>query len=154
MGKQKKNRIFFRPLELSDATHISKWLADHLRQSAEWERHFHHLLLQEWQKTEKLSRQLGWMAMSGNQRLFFLEIAGENDIFLTAPRGILENRITALAAWRMAIVHIRSLDILSGIRVTLAPTRDTECECLLELGFIELAPNGGSTGQRNFLLSW
>ena len=149
----KKNRISFRPLELSDAPYIGKWLADTLGQSAGWQRQFLRLLLEEWHATEKLARQMSWMAISGDQRLFFLEIAGEDQVFLTAPHGILENRPTALAAWRRAIVHLRSLPGLPGIRVTLDHTRDVEGECLLELGFTELAANG-FPGQRTFLLLW
>ncbi len=153
MPGPRKNRIHFRPLELPDAAYISRWLADSLGQSAEWERQFLRLLQDEWHKTGKLARQLSWMAMSGKHRLFFLEIAGEDEVFLTAPRGILENRITALAAWRQALVHLRGLGTLPSIRVTLDSVRDIECKCLLQLGFTELSTNG-SPGHRTFYLAW
>ncbi|HEY4108682.1 hypothetical protein [Puia sp.] len=149
----KKNRIRFRLLELSDATYICRWLAATLHQSPEWESHFLRLLLEEWHNNEKLTRQTSWMALAGEQRLFFLEIAAEDEVFLTAPPGILDNRLTALAVWQLAIAHLRSLRTLPGLHVTLEATRDIECECLLQLGFIELAANGFHN-QRVFKLIW
>lgn len=138
----RKNRIRFRPLEFSDALFICRWVADMLGQSTQWERRFLHLLLEEWQKTEKLTRRTSWMAVSGDHRLFFLELSGEDQIFLTAPKAILENRITALAAWRLSLKHLRRLGTLPRIRVTLDRSRETECRCLLDLGFTEITANG------------
>ncbi|GGB19308.1 hypothetical protein [Puia dinghuensis] len=158
----KKHRIYFRPLQLSDAIYISQWLADALRQPPGWERRLRRLLKEEWQKTDKLSRQMSWMCMSGNDPLFFLEIAGADEVFLTAPRGVLNNRPAALAAWRRVIVHLRSLRVngrrtLSGIHVKLENSRHIECECLLQLGFTEIphseAPNG-TLNHRSFQLTW
>jgi hypothetical protein len=147
----RKNRIYFRPSELSDALFISRWLADWLKQSPAWERQFLHLLLDEWQKTDKLTRQTSWMAMYKDQRLFFVEIAAHDEVFLIAPKGILDSRTTALAAWQRTITHIRNLGTLPGIRVTLDKTRDIESQCLLDLGFIETTINGA---QRSFELRW
>jgi len=147
----KKPRIRFRLVELSDAAYISRWLAESLRQSPEWECQFLNLLLEEWHDTEKLARQTSWMAMAGTQRLFFLEIAGQEEIFLTAPKGILDHRETALAAWQRSIAHLRSLGSLTSLRVSIDRTRHTECECLLDLGFTEITANGFHN-QRSFLL--
>jgi len=149
----RKSRIRFRPVELADAIYICRWLAEALHQPPGWEHHFLHLLLEEWDNTEKLARQTSWMAMHGDQRLFFLEIAGEDEIFLTAPKGILDNRSTALAAWQRAITHLRGLGALTSLRVTLDRTRDVECGCLLELGFTEITTNGFHN-QRTFLLAF
>ena len=149
----KPNRIRFRPSERSDAAHIGKWLAGTLRQSPEWERQFVKLLLEEWAQTAKLLRDTSWMAMYGKQRLFFLEIAAEDQVFLTAPGGLLDNPVIALAAWRRAVLHLRNLGTLPGIRVTIDRSREVECECLLELGFIELPPNG-NPNQRVFALNF
>src|SRR5579872_2270596 len=141
MPGSKKHRIYFRPLQLSDAIYISKWLADALQQPPGWEVQLRKLLQEEWKRTDKLSHQNSWMAMSGNEPLFFLEIAGEEEVFLTAPRGILDSRPTALATWRRVIVHLRGLRVnghgLRTIRVTLEKNRDIECQCLLQLGFTE-----------------
>jgi hypothetical protein len=153
MPGYRKPRIRFRPAELSDAAFISRWLADSLSQSAEWECHFGNLLLEEWRKNEKLTRQTSWMAMAGDQRLFFLEIAGEDEIYLTAPRGILDNPDAALAAWTRTIAHLRSLGSLNSLRVSIDRTRHTECDCLLRLGFTEITANGFHN-QRSFLLTF
>lgn len=153
MPGRKKPRIRFRFLELSDAAYISRWLAESLKQSPEWERHFLNLLLEEWQNTEKLTRQTSWMALSGTQRLFFLELAGQDEVFLTAPKGILDHRETALAAWQRSITHLRGLGTLTSLRISIDRTRHTECECLLELGFTEITSNGFHN-QRSFLLSF
>ena len=153
MPGPKKPRIRFRLVELSDAAYISRWLAESLKQSPEWEQQFLTLLLEEWHKNEKLSRHTSWMAMAGTQRLFFLEIAGQDEIFLTAPKDILDNRETALAAWQRSIAHLRTLGTLTSLRVSIDRTRQTECECLLELGFTEIAANGFHN-QRSFLLTF
>lgn len=149
----KKTRVRFRPVELSDAAFISRWLADSLNQSPEWERHFLHLLLEEWRKTERLARQTSWMAMAGPERLFFLEIAGEEEIFLTAPRGLLNHRQTALAAWHRSVNHLRRLGTFNSLRVHIDGSRQVECECLLELGFTEITSNGFHN-QRSFILTF
>ena len=149
----RKSRIRFRPVQLTDAAYLCRWLAEALHQPPGWQYHFLHLLLEEWRNTEKLTRQSSWMAMHGDQRLFFLEIAGEDEIFLTAPKGVLDNRATALAAWQRAITHLRGLGTLTSLRATLDRTRDIECSCLLELGFTEITTNGFHN-QRSFILSF
>jgi len=153
MPGPKKPRIRFRLVELSDAAFISRWLAESLQQSPEWEHHFLNLLLEEWHNSEKLARQTSWMALAGTQRLFFLEIAGLDEIFLTAPKGLLDHRDTALAAWQRSITHLRALGTLTSLRVSIDRTRHTECECLLELGFTEITANGFHN-QRSFLLTF
>lgn len=153
MPGSRKPRIRFRLLELSDAAYISRWLAESLRQSPEWELQFLNLLLEEWRNTEKLTRQTSWMALAGAQRLFFLELAGQEDVFLTAPKGILDHRESALSAWQRSIAHLRSLGALTRLRVAIDRTRHTECECLLALGFTEITANGFHN-QRSFLLSF
>jgi len=153
MPGSRKPRIHFRLVELSDAAYISRWLAESLQQSPKWEQQFLNLLLQEWHDSEKLTRQTSWMALTGTQRLFFLEIAGHDEIFLTAPKGILDHRETALAAWQRSIAHLRSLGTLTSLRVSIDRTRHVECECLLELGFTEITANGFHN-QRSFLLTF
>ena len=147
----RKNRIRFRPLELSDAVFISRWLTDTLRQSPQWERQFLRLLLDEWHKTINLTRETSWMAIHKDQRLFFLELVAEDEVFLTGPRGIFDHHVTAYTAWKHVVTHLRSLGTLPGIRVTLDKTRYIECECLLDLGFTETTINGA---QRTFQLHW
>ena len=153
MPGSKKPRIRFRLVELSDATYICRWLAEALGQTPEWEHQFLKLLLEEWHNTQKLTRQTSWMAISGTQRLFFLEIAGDDEIFLTAPKGILESRETALAAWQRAIAFLRSRNTFQSLRASLDRNRDVECQCLLALGFTEIAANGFHN-QRSFLLTF
>jgi len=155
----KKNRIHFRQLAPSDSAYIARWLTVTLHQSPHWERHFLKLLLEEWENMGKLSRENSWMAMYGADRLFFLEITTGDEVFLTAPRGLLNNRIIALAAWRRVIIHLRNLGTLPRLRVTLDKSREVECDCLLELGFIETPPTeaeapNGSQNHRIFVLSW
>lgn len=138
MSAFKKSRIRFRQLQLSDAAYVARWLTETLHQSSYWERHFAKLLLEEWEHTAKLSRDTSWMAMYGTQRLFFLEITTGDEVYLTAPRGLLNNRIIALAAWRRVIIHLRNLGTLPRLRVALDKGREVECDCLLELGFTEI----------------
>jgi hypothetical protein len=151
MPPPRKQYIRFRPVQLSDAAYISKWLAEALYKSPEWERYFLRTLIDEWYRTDKLSRPTSWMATLGNRRLFFLEIVEEDHVFLTAPRTLHSNHTQALNAWQHIITYLRRLAAVPRIRVTLDLTREVECACLFQLGFTEISTNGTT---RTFLLIW
>ncbi|HEY4108681.1 hypothetical protein [Puia sp.] len=139
MARSNKLPITFRPVVLADADCIARWTADPRLPPSQGIWLAKHQLILFWAATGRPTFGTDWMALRGDEPLFYLEIE-EEDVFLRAPTGALADLSTALEYWLSTIDHLHTLHTQPRMRVTLDTSRELECQLLLENQFEELPP--------------
>ena len=77
---------------------------------------------------------MSWMAVAGKQRLFLLEILISNEVFITAPPGLLNDYRSALFIWRRIIGHLQKLLPRQTVVINLHFSCVSEARTLEKLG--------------------
>ena len=111
--------LIFRSPEITDLVHISKWISKTTGQNAIWQQRFHELVLWEWRQFGLLASQFAWMGIAGRRRLFFLELAGPTDLYITVSPTLLKKPLLIILYLHDIARHLHILGIRSHIKVTI-----------------------------------
>ena len=111
--------LLFRPPETADLVHISKWISKATGQNAIWQQQFHELVLWEWRQFGLLASQFAWMGITGRRRLFFLELAGPNDLYITVSPKLLKKPLLITLYLHDVARHLHIHGIRSHIKVNI-----------------------------------
>jgi hypothetical protein len=113
------SRFFFRPPQPADLFYVARWVASFAGRSEEWQHNFYKLLLEEFKVTADVKQQMSWMAIAGDQRLFFLEMSSEGYVYITAPAKFFNDPRLALAVWQKIVIHLHRQGAIFPIKVIL-----------------------------------
>ena len=133
------SRFFFRQPEESDLPYIARWMAANTRLPEERRERIVRKLQKQFHDPKNNTLAFSWIAIAGKKRVFFLELAGKEELFLITPIDLAMRPRLALSIWKKALDHILSLGPVDTLWVTLEDDQLTEDRALRRLGFTSSA---------------